>query len=58
MGQLSGEALMRTQDELHRRAVELAERSQAKSALAAESLKAQWLAVPNRTFVVEKRRSS
>lgn len=46
---------MRTQEELHQRAVELAERSRATSALAAESLKAQWLAEPNRTFVVEKR---
>lgn len=46
-----------TQEELHRRAVELAERSRAKGALAAESLRAQWLAAPNRTFVIEKRRS-
>lgn len=48
---------MRTQEELGRRAAELAERSRLASALAAESLKAQWLAAPNRTFVVEKRRS-
>lgn len=46
-----------TQEELHRRSVELAERSRATSALAAEALKAQWLAEPNRTFVVEKKRS-
>ncbi|MDO3013228.1 hypothetical protein P5V34_04405 [Mycobacteroides abscessus subsp. abscessus] len=46
-----------TQEELHRRAVELAEQSRVTSALAAESLKAQWLARPNGTFVVEKRRS-
>lgn len=44
-----------TQEELGRRAGELAERSRAASALAAESLRAQWLAVPNRTFVIEKR---
>ncbi|QSM94328.1 hypothetical protein I3U40_00225 [Mycobacteroides abscessus subsp. abscessus] len=46
-----------TQEELHRRAVELAERSQATSARAAEALRAQWLAVPNGTHVIEKRRS-
>lgn len=45
---------MRTQEELHRRAAELAERSRATSARAAESLKAQWLAKPNRTYVIEK----
>ncbi|WP_183114023.1 hypothetical protein [Mycobacteroides abscessus] len=48
---------MRTQEELGRRAVELAERSRAVSALAAEALRAQWLTVPNGTFVVEKKRS-
>lgn len=45
---------MRTQDELHRRAVELAERSRLSSALAAESLRAQWLTKPNGTHVIEK----
>lgn len=44
-----------TQEELNRRAVELAEQSRAKGARAAESLRAQWLAKPNRTFVVEKK---
>ncbi|SID53725.1 Uncharacterised protein [Mycobacteroides abscessus subsp. abscessus] len=48
---------MRTQEELGRRAAELAERSRLASALAAESLKAQWLVEPNRTHVIEKRRS-
>lgn len=48
---------MRTQEALNRRAIELAERSRAASARAAESLRAQWLTAPNRTFVVEKRRS-
>ncbi len=43
-----------TQEELHRRAAELSEQSRTKSALAAESLKAQWLAKPNRTYVIEK----
>lgn len=46
---------MRTQEELHRRAVELAERSREKSARATESLRAQWLTEPNRTFVIEKK---
>lgn len=46
-----------TQEELHKRAAELAERSRLASALAAESLRAQWLAAPNGTFVVEKKRS-
>lgn len=45
---------MRTQEELGRRAAELAERSRATSALAAESLRAQWLAKPNQTHVIEK----
>lgn len=44
-----------TQEELSARAAELAERSRVTSARAAESLKAQWLAAPNRTFVVEKK---
>lgn len=48
---------MRTQEELNRRAVELAERSRATSARAPEALRDQWLAKPNRTFVIEKRRS-
>ncbi|WP_202909681.1 hypothetical protein [Mycobacteroides abscessus] len=48
---------MRTQEELNQRAVELAERSRATSALAAEALRAQWLTKPNRTFVIEKKRS-
>lgn len=43
-----------TQEELGRRAIELAERSREKSARAAESLKAQWLAEPNGTHVIEK----
>lgn len=46
-----------TQEELHRRAVELAERSRAKGARAAESLRDQWLARPNGVHVIEKRRS-
>lgn len=48
---------MRTQEALNQRAVELAERSRAASARAAESLRAQWLTEPNRTHVIEKRRS-
>lgn len=48
---------MRTQEDLNQRAAELAERSRATSALAVEALRAQWLAKPNRTHVVEKRRS-
>lgn len=48
---------MRTQEALNERAAELAERSRAKGARAAESLRAQWLTEPNRTFVIEKRRS-
>lgn len=48
---------MRTQEDLNQRAVELAERSRLSSALAAESLRAQWLARPNRTHVIEKKRS-
>lgn len=48
---------MRTQEELHRRAVELAERSKAASARAAEALASQWLTNPNETHVIEKRRS-
>ncbi|WP_164497554.1 hypothetical protein [Mycobacteroides abscessus] len=46
-----------TQEDLNQRAVELAERSRATSARAAESLKAQWLVEPNRTHVIEKKRS-
>ncbi|MBN7461993.1 hypothetical protein PP568_09920 [Mycobacteroides abscessus] len=45
-----------TQEELNRRAVEVAERSRLASALAAESLRAQWLVEPNRTFVVENKK--
>lgn len=45
-----------TQEELSARAAELAERSRATSARAAESLKAQWLAKPNGTHVIERRR--
>lgn len=48
---------MRSQEELGQRAAELAERSRAASALAAESLRSQWLSVPNGTHVIEKRRS-
>lgn len=44
---------MRTQEELHRRAAELSERSRRVTARAAESLKAQWLITPNRTHVME-----
>lgn len=44
-----------TQEELSARAAELAERSRAASARAAESLKAQWLAAPNGTYVIEKK---
>lgn len=44
-----------TQEELSARAAELAERSRVASARAAESLRAQWLAVPNETVVVEKK---
>lgn len=47
-----------TQEELGQRAFELAEQSRVTSARAAESLASQWLVAPNRTFVVEKRRSS
>ncbi|SLJ13448.1 hypothetical protein [Mycobacteroides abscessus] len=46
---------MRTQEDVNQQAAELAERSRATSALAVEALKAQWLAAPNRTFVVEKK---
>lgn len=48
---------MRTQEALNERAVELAERSRAASARAAEALRDQWLAKPNGTHVIEKRRS-
>ncbi|WP_182878303.1 hypothetical protein [Mycobacteroides abscessus] len=48
---------MRTQEELHRRAAELAERSRVTRARAAKSLKAQWLTAPNGVHVIEKRRS-
>ncbi|SIG37362.1 Uncharacterised protein [Mycobacteroides abscessus subsp. abscessus] len=44
---------MRTQEALGQRAAELAERSRAASALAAESLKAQWLITPNQTHIME-----
>lgn len=44
---------MRTQEELNQRAVELAERSRAKGARAAESLAGQWLVEPN--GVIEKK---
>ncbi|WP_165803237.1 hypothetical protein [Mycobacteroides abscessus] len=44
-----------TQEELHRRAVELAERSRVTSARAAESLAGQWLAAPNGVHVSEKK---
>ncbi|MBN7311784.1 hypothetical protein [Mycobacteroides abscessus] len=44
-----------TQEELGRRAIELAERSRVKSTHASESLRAQWLVEPNGTFVVEKK---
>ncbi|MBN7483688.1 hypothetical protein [Mycobacteroides abscessus] len=45
---------MRTQEDLNQRAVELAERSRATSALAAEALAGQWLTKPNGTHVIEK----
>ncbi|MBV0918010.1 Uncharacterised protein [Mycobacteroides abscessus subsp. massiliense] len=44
-----------TQEDLNQRAVALAERSRATSARAAESLRAQWLAAPNGTHVIEKK---
>lgn len=47
-----------TQEELNQRAAELAEQSRAKGARAVESLRAQWLAKPNRTFVIEKNKES
>ncbi|MDQ8119587.1 hypothetical protein [Mycobacteroides abscessus] len=47
---------MRTQEALNERAVELAERSRATSALAAEALRAQWLVEPNRTHVIENKK--
>ncbi|MBN7385466.1 hypothetical protein [Mycobacteroides abscessus] len=49
---------MRTQEALNQRAVELAEQSRVTSALAAESLRAQWLTAPNGVHVIEKKRSS
>ncbi|WP_457125833.1 hypothetical protein [Mycobacteroides abscessus] len=49
---------MSTQEELHRRAAELAERSRVTSARAAEALRAQWLTAPNGVHVIEKRRSN
>ncbi|MBV0917228.1 hypothetical protein KC238_08155 [Mycobacteroides chelonae] len=48
---------MRTQEELNRRAAELAERSRVASALAAESLRGQWLTAPNGVHVIEKKGS-
>lgn len=47
-----------TQEELGRRAAELAERSRAKGARAAEALRAQWLSVPNGTHVIGKNKES
>ncbi|WP_164497459.1 hypothetical protein [Mycobacteroides abscessus] len=47
-----------TQEELHRRAVEVAERSRLASARAAEALASQWLTKPNGTHVIEKKRSN
>lgn len=49
---------MRTQEDLSQRAAELAERSRATSALAAKSLKAQWLTAPNGVHVIEKNKES
>lgn len=48
---------MRTQEALNERAVEIAERSRATSARAAESLRAQWLTAPNGVHVIEKKGS-
>ncbi|SKX74229.1 Uncharacterised protein [Mycobacteroides abscessus subsp. abscessus] len=45
---------MRTQEALGQRAAELAERSRATSALAAEALRDQWLRVPNQTYVIKE----
>ncbi|MBN7524326.1 hypothetical protein I3U46_08405 [Mycobacteroides abscessus subsp. massiliense] len=47
---------MRTQEALGQRAAELAELSRTVTARAAESLRAQWLVEPNRTFVVENKK--
>ncbi|WJR34087.1 hypothetical protein P3F83_01125 [Mycobacteroides immunogenum] len=46
---------MRTQEQLDQRAAELSERSRAASALAAESLRDQWLHAPNETHVIESK---
>lgn len=46
-----------TQEDLNQRAAELAERSRLASARAAEALREQWLAKPNGTHVIEKKRS-
>lgn len=46
---------MRTQEQLDQRAAELAEQSRVASALAAESLRSQWLGAPNRTHVIESK---
>lgn len=46
---------MRAQEALGLRAAELVEQPRTTSARAAESLKAQWLTEPNRTFVVENK---
>lgn len=44
-----------TQEELGQRAAELAERSRVTSALAAESLRAQWLTKSNGVHVIENK---
>ncbi|SLF01714.1 hypothetical protein [Mycobacteroides abscessus] len=43
---------MRTEEQLDQRA---AEQSRVASALAAESLRSQWLGAPNRTHVIESK---
>ncbi|SKG53533.1 Uncharacterised protein [Mycobacteroides abscessus subsp. massiliense] len=49
---------MRTQEALGQRAAELAEQSRMVTARAAEALRDQWLAEPNRAHVIEKNKES
>ncbi|SHU55369.1 Uncharacterised protein [Mycobacteroides abscessus subsp. abscessus] len=46
---------MRTQEALGQRAAELAEQSRMVTARAAEALRDQWLAEPNRAHVIESK---
>ncbi|MBN7481535.1 hypothetical protein [Mycobacteroides abscessus] len=46
---------MRTQEALGQRAAELSEQSRTVTARAAEALRDQWLAEPNRTHVIESK---